>query len=81
MSGSSLFQTSQSAILNSDAEGLPCVTGPLPPGKYLVLASGGPLDWTAESILRFWNARSKAKEVEIGPNATVQVSVEPVDTR
>jgi len=53
---------------------------PLRPGKYLVLASELSLDGTAEPIRKLWRARSKAKEVEIGPNSTVQVTLEVTGT-
>ena len=56
-------------------KGWSAVRQPLPPGKYLVLASDVELDGTAEPILRLWRARSKAEEVEIGPNATMQVTL------
>jgi hypothetical protein len=49
---------------------------PLPPGKYLALACDVALDGTAEPILKLWRARSQATEVEIGPNATVQVTLQ-----
>lgn len=48
----------------------------LPPGKYFVLASGMPLDTSPETIGRLWRSRLKAKEVDIGSNAMVQVSLE-----
>lgn len=49
---------------------------PLPPGKYLVLATNVEYDGTLDPFLKLWGARSKAKEVEIGPNAMVQVTLE-----
>jgi len=52
---------------------------PLPPGKYLVLASGLDTDGTAEPILKLWNARSRAKEVSIGPGETTQITLEASD--
>lgn len=48
----------------------------LAPGKYLVLASGLELDGTADPILSLWRARSKAKEIEIGPGDAAQVTLE-----
>jgi len=66
-----------SSIRSSEVEkGWSGATGPLQPGKYLALASDLELDGTAEPILKLWRARSKAKEVEVGPNATVQVTLE-----
>jgi hypothetical protein len=49
---------------------------PLPPGKYLALACDLELDGTAEPILKLWRQRSKAKEVEIGPGETAQITLE-----
>ncbi len=57
-------------------KGWSSATGPLPPGKYLALASELELDGTAGPIEQLWLARSKAKEVEIGPNAVLQVTLE-----
>ena len=52
----------------------------LPPGKYLALATGEDLDATsADQVDKLWRARGQAKEVEIGPNATVQVTLEPIE--
>ena len=62
---------------SADVEkGWSAIGNPLPPGKYAVLACDLELDGTAEPILKLWRARSRAKEVEIGPNATVQVTLE-----
>ena len=52
------------------------VVKPLPPGKYLALACDVALDGTAEPILKLGRARSRAKEVEIGPGETAQVTLE-----
>src|ERR1039457_3208990 len=52
------------------------VVKPLPPGKYLALACDLELDGTAEPILKLWRQRSKAKEVEIGPGETAQITLE-----
>lgn len=51
----------------------------LPPGKYLVLASGLDTDGTAQPVLKLWNARSRAKEVSIGPGETAQITLEISD--
>jgi hypothetical protein len=51
----------------------------LAPGHYYVLATPSDVtDWSPESIGKLWGARLKAHEVEVGPNATVQVTLEPV---
>lgn len=55
------------------------IVKPLPPGKYLALACDLEMDGTAEPVLKLWAARSKAKEVEIGPGATVQLTLEIAD--
>jgi hypothetical protein len=49
---------------------------PLPPGKYLVLASDIELDGTAEPILKLWRARSQAKEIEIGPREAARITLD-----
>ena len=46
------------------------------PGKYLVIATTTWLDLNTESVARFWRARSKATEVEIGPNASVNLRLQ-----
>ncbi|MGB9458728.1 MAG: hypothetical protein WCB12_21955 [Bryobacteraceae bacterium] len=69
------------AIRTGEVEkGWSSMTGPLPPGKYLALASELELDGTAGPIAQLWLARSKAKEVEIGPSAVVQVTLEVAGT-
>lgn len=47
------------------------------PGKYYLLASETPVDKSPESIGRLWRARLQAKEIEVGPNATVEVTLSP----
>ena len=49
----------------------------LPPGKYIVLATEQRVDHTVERISKIWQARERGKVVEVGPNATVQVTIEP----
>lgn len=61
-------QTDQNGMYSSDM---------LAPGKYLLLASLMPVDMTPESIGKLWRARSHAQEVEIGPSATMQVTLAP----
>jgi hypothetical protein len=48
----------------------------LAPGKYLVLACNLDVNETADSVLKLWLARSKAKEVEIGAGTKAQVALE-----
>jgi hypothetical protein len=50
----------------------------LAPGKYYVVASGAQFDMTPESIGRLWQLHTSAQEVELGPGATVQVTVAPI---
>jgi hypothetical protein len=51
----------------------------LPPGKYFVLASSLPLDTSPETIGKLLGAKTRAKEVDIGPGATAQVTVEHIE--
>jgi len=51
----------------------------LPPGKYYVVASSTPFDMTPESIGRLWQLHNRAQEVELGPGATVQVTLTPME--
>jgi Carboxypeptidase regulatory-like domain len=50
----------------------------LAPGKYLVAASNDVIDATPESVNRIWRSRNRFKEVDLAPNGTVQVTLEPV---
>ncbi|MGD0872869.1 MAG: carboxypeptidase regulatory-like domain-containing protein [Bryobacteraceae bacterium] len=61
----------------TDAAGL-CASGTLPPGKYTVFATIESFDRTAAHIDSLWSARSKGTEVELGPNGSAQVSLEPI---
>jgi hypothetical protein len=49
------------------------------PGNYFVLASGMPIDTSPETIGRLWRSRLKAKEVDVGSNAMVQVTLEQTE--
>jgi hypothetical protein len=60
----------------ADQRGIYTTTA-LAPGKYYVLASGLLLDASPETISQLWRARLKAKEVQLAPRATMQVTVEP----
>jgi Carboxypeptidase regulatory-like domain len=50
----------------------------LPPGKYLVAASSDVFDATPESMNKLWRSRNRFKEVELAPNGSAQVTLEPV---
>lgn len=53
----------------------------LPPGKYRALATDldlSPLYASSDFTDKLWRVRGKAKEVEIGPGATIQIALEPV---
>jgi len=51
----------------------------LAPGAYYVLAMEDDFtDLSPETISTLFDARSKAEEVEIGPNATVEMTLEPL---
>ena len=52
------------------------VSGSLAPGKYLVLASGAPVDLSPESIGNLWRARPHAQAVEVQPNQAAQVTLD-----
>jgi hypothetical protein len=47
----------------------------LRPGKYLVLALPAPVDSTTETIGKLWRSRNKAKEADLAPNGSAQVTV------
>jgi hypothetical protein len=52
-------------------------TPALPPGEYLVLSLEGDFtDLSPETIETVFNARSRAQEVNIGPNAMVELQLE-----
>jgi hypothetical protein len=51
----------------------------LAPGSYYVLATQADLtDLSPETLSKLFDARSKAEEVEIGPNETVSLTLKPV---
>ena len=54
-------------------------TNMLAPGKYYLLATQAPVLKSPEIVGKLWLARSKAREVEITPGATVQVTLPPLD--
>jgi len=51
------------------------------PGKYSVIAGFFPTDRSPESIGKLWRARTKAEaeQLEVGPGATVRVSLRPAE--
>jgi hypothetical protein len=69
---------SQTMILGETNQDGLYSTPSLAPGKYYVLALNAPVDDSPECIGRLWRARTKAKEVEIGPNATAQAALTPI---
>lgn len=52
-------------------------SGFIAPGKYYVITTTTPLNRTPEIATKLWHARGSAEMVELGPNATVQVSRTP----
>jgi hypothetical protein len=52
-------------------------TSALAPGKYHILASTTPLDMSPESIGKLFQARSRAQEITLAPNANVTVTLAP----
>jgi hypothetical protein len=61
-------QTDQKGIYTTNA---------MAPGKYLVLASAAPVDMSPECIDKLYQARSRAQEITLSPNATVTVTLAP----
>jgi hypothetical protein len=51
----------------------------LAPGKYYVLASDEEFDATLESIAKLWRSRTSLKQVDLAPNGSPQVNLEPVN--
>jgi hypothetical protein len=51
----------------------------LAPGRYLALATNQTLDTKAFHIDQLWAARHRAKEIELKPNATLQVKLNVQD--
>lgn len=51
-------------------------TGPLAPGKYYVFATADLIDNTPESIAAIWRARTSARQVEVAPKSTVEVTLD-----
>jgi hypothetical protein len=63
-------QTDQNGTYSSNA---------LAPGKYYILATTSAVaNWSPESMAKLWRARTKAKEIDLAPNATVQLTLEPM---
>jgi hypothetical protein len=61
----------------TDADGL-YTSRPLSPGKYLAIATATPINAGFDSIARLWRARSRAKEIEIAPSKSVEVTLSPI---
>jgi hypothetical protein len=69
-----LAQTRLAAIADQNGE---YTTPAVAPGEYFALAAEGDFtDLSPETIAALFDARSKAKEINIGPNATVDVELE-----
>jgi hypothetical protein len=58
-----------SGVSNSD---------PLPPGKYRVFATTVRFDRSAEHIDQLWDARWKGTELDVAPNGTSKVTLQPI---
>jgi hypothetical protein len=54
-------------------------SGQLAPGKYFALATNASIDLTPETIMKLSRARAHAEDVELQPNANVQISLSPAD--
>jgi len=61
------------------SQGVSAPLSGLAPGKYLALATDFDLsqDASADEMDKLWAARSRAQEVQIGPGATVHVTLTP----
>ncbi len=67
-------------IRHGDVEkGWSTIGSAIMPGKYLAIACRLELDGTVETLQKLWRTRSQAKEVEVGPNAAAQVTLELVE--
>jgi hypothetical protein len=65
-------------VMRSDHEGR-YTSRALAPGSYYVFATHAPIDdLSPESVARLWRASAKAREVELGPCATVDMALQPV---
>lgn len=53
----------------------------LRPGKYYVLATPQPYDATPANLTKLLQARSQAKEIDLAPGRTVDVTLEPLVIR
>ena len=53
-------------------------TQPLAPGKYYIGAIDAQIDFTTDFIARLWRSRSRFTEVDLAPNGTPQVTLEPL---
>ncbi len=53
-------------------------SGSLPPGKYRVFATSVRLDRSADHIDQLWDLRWKGTEVDVTPNGTSQVTLQPI---
>jgi hypothetical protein len=49
----------------------------LPPGKYVVLATGDTIDRSPETIGKLRKARNRGEEVELAPNGNASVALAP----
>ena len=49
----------------------------LPPGKYYVVATEEPVEFTPESIDKLWRARTRFQDVQLPPSGSATVKLEP----
>jgi len=56
-------------------------SGFLAPGKYYVVATEDSYDMTPESIGKLWQSHNRFKEVDLPPNGSVQVDLQPAGIR
>src|SRR6185312_4359601 len=56
-------------------------SGFLAPGKYYAVATEDSYDMTPESIGKLWQSHNRFKEVDLPPNGSVQVDLQPTGIR
>jgi hypothetical protein len=49
-------------------------SGPIAPGKYVVIATTSPVNRSLEVFRKLWQARSTNEVVELAPNGSAQLT-------
>jgi hypothetical protein len=72
-----LLRLAETRVVNKADQNGECTLASLAPGAYFALATEEDLqDLSPETIAALFNARSKAKEIQVGANATVDLVLE-----